>query len=76
MYDNLLRTFAERIGGDFYILPSSTHEVLFVPASVGMDVEYLRQMVHDVNEAEVSEQEFLSNNVYYYSLDTDRMVIA
>ena len=76
LYDNLLRTFAERIGGDFYILPSSTHEVLFVPASVGMDVEYLRQMVHDVNEAEVSEQEFLSNNVYYYSLDTDRMVIA
>lgn len=76
LYDNLLRTFAERIGGDFYILPSSTHEVLFVPASVGMDVEYLRQMVRDVNATEVSEQEFLSNNVYYYSIDTDRMVIA
>lgn len=76
LYDNLLRTFAERIGGDFYILPSSTHEVLFVPASVGMDVAYLKQMVHDVNEAEVSEQEFLSDNVYFYSLDTDRMVIA
>ena len=76
LYDNLLKTFAERIGGDFYILPSSTHEVLFVPASVGMDVEYLRQMVRDVNATEVSEQEFLSNNVYYYSIDTDRMVIA
>ena len=76
LYDNLLRTFAERIGGDFYILPSSTHEVLFVPASIGMDVGYLRQMVRDVNATEVSEQEFLSNNVYYYSIDTDRMVIA
>lgn len=26
LYNNLLKTFAERIGGDFYILPSSTHE--------------------------------------------------
>ena len=76
LYNGLLKAFAEQIGGDFFILPSSTHEVLFVPASVGMDVEYLKMMVHDVNEAEVSEQEFLSNNVYRYCLDTDRMVIA
>jgi len=76
LYNGLLRAFAEQIGGDFFILPSSTHEVIFVPASVGMDVEYLKMMVHDVNEAEVSEQEFLSNNVYRYCLDTDRMVIA
>lgn len=76
LYDNLLKTFAEHIGSDFYILPSSTHEVLFVPASVGMDAEYLKQMVREVNASEVSEQEFLSNNVYYYSIDDDRMVIA
>lgn len=76
LYDNLLRTFAEHIGGDFYILPSSTHEVLFVPAYVGFDVEDLKQMVQEVNATEVSEQEFLSNNIYYYSMDEDRMVIA
>ena len=76
LYDNLLRTFAEHIGGDFYILPSSTHEVLFVPAYVGFDVESLKQMVQEVNTTEVSEQEFLSNNVYYYSMKDDRMVIA
>ena len=49
LYDNLLKTFAERIGGDFYILPSSTHEVLFVPAYVGFDAESLKQMVQNVN---------------------------
>ena len=76
LYDNLLRTFAEHIGGDFYILPSSTHEVLFVPAYVGFDVEDLKQMVQEVNATEVSEQEFFSNNVYYYSMNDDRMVIA
>lgn len=76
LYDNLLKTFAERIGGDFYILPSSTHEVLFVPAYVGFDAKSLKQMVQNVNATEVSEQEFLSNNVYYYSMKDDRMVIA
>lgn len=76
LYDGLLRTFAEQIGGDFFILPSSTHEVLFVPATDDMDATFLKQMVHDVNEAEVSEQEFLSNNVYRYSIDTDCMAIV
>lgn len=76
LYDNLLRIFVEHIGGDFYILPSSTHEVLFVPAYVGFDAKSLKQMVQNVNATEVSEQEFLSNNVYYYSMDNDQMVIA
>lgn len=76
LYEGLLKAFAERIDGDFYILPSSTHEVLFVPAFEEMDADYLRQMVHEVNATEVSEQEFLSNNVYFYSFNDDRMVIA
>ena len=48
----------------------------FVPAFEEMDADYLRQMVHEVNATEVSEQEFLSNNVYFYSFNDDRMVIA
>lgn len=76
LYDGLLRTFAEQIGGDFFILPSSTHEVLFIPATDDMDATFLKQMVHEVNATEVSEQEFLSNNVYRYSIDIDRMVIV
>ena len=41
-----------------------------------LDEEYLKEMVQSVNETEVSEQEFLSNNIYYYSLNEDRMVIV
>lgn len=76
MYTGLLKAFAEQIGSDFFILPSSTHEILFVPATVDMDASYLKQMVHDVNATEVSEQEFLSNNVYRYNIDTDCMAIV
>lgn len=76
LYDGLLKAFAERLGTDFYILPSSAHEVIFVPDTAGMDAEYLKCMVREVNASEVSEQEFLSNNVYHYSIDTDCMAIV
>ena len=71
LYDGLLRTFAEKIGGDFYILPSSVHEVIFVPANGDMDARYLIQMVKEVNATEVSPDEVLSDNVYMYHADED-----
>ena len=71
LYDGLLRTFAEKIGGDFYILPSSVHEVIFVPANGDMDARYLIQMVKEVNATEVAPDEVLSDNVYMYHADTD-----
>ena len=73
LYDGLLRTFAEKIGGDFYILPSSVHEVLFVPANGDIDARYLIQMVKEVNATEVSPDEVLSDNVYMYHADEDRL---
>ena len=71
LYDGLLTTFAEKIGGDFYILPSSVHEVIFVPANGDMDARYLIQMVKEVNATEVSPDEVLSDNVYMYHADED-----
>lgn len=75
LYDNLLKKFAQKIGGSFYILPSSVHETLFIPCSDDMDIEYLRDMVRTVNATEVSEEEYLSDNVYRYDADTDSFKI-
>lgn len=65
-----LGLFADTAGGDYYILPSSIHELLFLPA-LCMDMEgegeLLRNMVAEVNEKEVLPEERLSNNVYFYS---------
>ena len=71
LYEGLLKTFAEKIGSDFYILPSSVHEVIFVPTNGDMDVRYLIQMVKEVNATEVSPSEVLSDNVYKYHADID-----
>ena len=69
LYDGVLKKFAEKIGGDFYILPSSVHEVIFVPANGDMDARYLIQMVREVNATQVAPDEVLSDNVYIYHAD-------
>lgn len=54
--------------GDFYILPSSVHELLILPKydNLMQDVSDLLSMVRDVNETMVDQNEQLSNNVYAY----------
>lgn len=76
LYQGLLQKFADRVGSDFYILPSSIHETLLIPANSDMDVEYLRDMVRTVNRTEVAPDEVLSDSVYYYNRLTDRVEIA
>lgn len=76
LYQGLLQEFADRVGSDFYILPSSIHETLLIPADGDMDIEYLRDMVRTVNRTEVAPEEILSDSVYYYNRLTDRVEIA
>ena len=63
---DILENFAKE-HGDFYILPSSVHELIFVPANIVDDPEGLKELVHHVNTTELSEEDYLSDNVYYYS---------
>ena len=65
-YENFMEEAAERVGGSFYILPSSLHEVLLVPDNGEMGLQELESMVRDVNANEVRPEERLSDNVYHY----------
>ena len=58
-----------------YVLPSSIHEVIIVPAEIG-DVEALRNMVHEVNATQLTPDEILSENVYVYDIDKGQLEIA
>lgn len=66
MSESIQQMVADRVGGDYYILPSSVHEVLIVPQSAGMDPEELTDMVNTVNEGCVMQDEILSDHVYQY----------
>lgn len=47
--------------GDYYVLPSSRHEVIIVPKE---NYKELREIVRAVNRESVAEEDFLSNEVY------------
>ena len=67
---------AEQVGSSYYILPSSIHETLVVPFSDGMNVEDLKNMVHEVNSTQLSADEILSDSVYIYDYDKHHIVAA
>lgn len=65
-YQDFMDQAAEKIGGDFFILPSSIHEILLVPDDGQKGADELKAMVMDVNATQVSPEERLSDNVYHY----------
>ena len=65
-YQNFMEEAAEKLGGDFYIIPSSIHEVMLVPDDGVMNADSLTDMVKDVNDTQLSPEEKLSDNVYHY----------
>ena len=72
-YPDVKEKAAELIGSDYYILPSSVHEVILVPDSAGIDAKELCDMVKQANRTVVDAQDVLSDNVYHYSKDERRL---
>lgn len=63
---DLMLAIFEKIG-EFYILPSSIHEVLIVPKSSNIHVNELKAMVKEVNDTQVSPEDRLSYSIYSYN---------
>lgn len=73
---NAMDSVAEKIGTDFFILPSSIHELILVPSRAGMDSKELEQMVRTVNATKVAPHEFLSDHVYTYDFTHHELRLA
>ncbi len=73
---DLLEHFAEEKGCDFYILPSSVHELLLIVDSSEITKEELEEMVRSVNQTCVSKEERLSDRVYYFRRGSGKAELA
>ena len=67
---------SEKMGCDLYVLPSSIHEIIVVPAVSQCNEDELRDMVRDVNRSSVSNEDFLSDTLYRYNRSTAQLQIA
>lgn len=75
LYEEPIHELAEQVGGDLYILPSSVHEVIAVPADFGSPEE-LAEMVYEINMEQVDINDRLSNQVYHYDRDLRTLRLA
>ena len=64
------------VGGDYYVLPSSVHEVLIMPDNGHVNAKELAMMVREINEHEVSPEERLGNKVLHYRIDLQKLQVA
>ncbi len=72
-YPGVLKNFANKKQMNFYILPSSVHEVILLPETSISDEEYLLEMVTEINRTQVEETEVLADAVYFYDRTCDKM---
>lgn len=64
--EKAMEDIADKIGGDFFVLPSSIHELLIVPKTDGMELSDLENMVQEVNATQIAVEDRLSDHVYEY----------
>lgn len=77
LYPDVLEKMCQILQCDrLYILPSSVHEAIVMPQDLGMSPEELQEMVKNVNKDCVTEEEYLSDSVYGYSLETQEIYIT
>ncbi len=75
LYPNALKEISQKFADSLFILPSSIHEVIIIPASYTEDANELSEIVHDVNVSEVAQDEILSDSVYFYDQNTEQLSI-
>lgn len=65
---SMMQKVIDRVGKDFFVIPSSIHEVIIVPNNQHtLSVGTLVEIVHDVNESQVDLPDRLSDHVYRYT---------
>lgn len=78
LFPQVQDTLSQQFGSDFYILPSSVHETIAIPAESfdQCQANNLKEIVTKINHSVLSCEEILTNNVYYYSRQEHKLLPA
>ena len=74
LYEGLLADFATAIGGNFYVIPSSIHEVLLLPADNKDEQEEIKAMIKEINDTQVRTEEILSDSLYFFDKEEGQLL--
>lgn len=73
LYGDALWKASKELGGSYYILPSSLHELIFLPDTKETEAEQLAALVREVNRTQVAKEDRLSDHVYFYDAAVRRV---
>lgn len=75
-YPGLLKQISNYLDDNLIIIPSSIHEVLIIPENktkLAYTSDNFNAMIAEINETELSDEEILSNHVYYFNKDSGEL---
>lgn len=77
--NNVLSDLSNKMNSSkLIILPSSIHETIVIPYNDAIkdehDMEYISHMVEEINDTELSDDEYLSDTPYIYDNDTKELI--
>lgn len=78
IFPTILEAISEKLGGDYYVLPSSVHECIILPVE-NADIiteEKMQQMVEEINAESVPPEEILGASVYRYFKEQKNLQIV
>lgn len=74
MNQKAMDEIADKLGGDFVVLPSSVHEVIILPFDDNMDSATLDNMIQEINGGVVSPEDKLSDHAFMYDSEAHELV--
>ena len=75
LYEQVLQELAERQKTDLYVIPSSIHEVITIPAGEA-DAGMLKEMIRNANRTVVRGKDILSDNLYHFSRESRELTLV
>ena len=73
IYPGVLSQISKQLHENLYIIPSSVHEVIILPHSEVRDPEEVQKMIREINETHLSQEEVLSDSLYFYNYLENRI---
>lgn len=73
-YPDFLQKLSMELDTDFFILPSSIHEVILIPMKSEIHLSDLSEMVKEVNSTQLEPEEVLSDHAYYYMRSQNKVM--
>ena len=74
VYPGVLEEIGNILQEDYYVLPSSVHEIIFVGKTYCMDSFVLNEIIGEINRTQVLEEEWLSDHTYLYQREEQKLI--